>query len=188
MSGRHLWLTALVFFLCAPAPGFAQGVGRAAPKVLTTIQAIRALSQDEADKGYRVVVRGIVTHFDEQADTGLIVHDGRFGQDVLSPDVKVPVPAWGSLQKGDAIELEGRGPVRGGFAPNVVPTAVRRVGHAQLPTPKRIAYASMLTGRHDCDYVEVVGGVVLRTWREWRDSEYCIPCSRTSRSKRVSCG
>ena len=163
MSGRHLWLTALALLVCAPASGFAQGVDRAAPRVLTTIQAIRALSQDDADKGYRVVVRGIVTHFDEQADTGLIVHDGRFGQYVLSPEVKVPVPAWGNLQKGDAIELEGR-TVRGGFAPNVVPTAVRRVGHAQLPTPKRIAYASMLTGRHDCDYVEVVG-VVLRTWR-----------------------
>src|SRR6187397_74013 len=140
VSGRHLWLTALLLVLSPAPPGSAQGVDRAAPKVLTTIQAIRALSQDEADKGYRVVVRGIVTHFDEQADTGLIVHDGRFGQYVLSPEVNIPVPAWGNLQKGDAIELVGR-TVRGGFAPNVVPTAVRRLGHAQLPTPKRIAYA-----------------------------------------------
>jgi signal transduction histidine kinase len=54
--------------------------------------------------------------------------------------------------------------VRGGFAPNVEPAVIRRLGRSPLPTPKRIAFASMLTGRHDCDYVEIVG-VVQRTWQ-----------------------
>ena len=44
---------------------------------LTTIGAIRALSQDEGARGYQVRVRGIVTHIDELADVSLIVHDGR---------------------------------------------------------------------------------------------------------------
>jgi hypothetical protein len=163
VSGRHLWITVLAILFGPHSPGFAQSPDGAPPGLLTTIKAIRTLSQDEGDRAYRVRVRGTVTHFDEQADTGLILHDGRFGQYVLNPPDLASIPAWRELQLGDVIELEGR-TERGGFAPNVVPTAVRRLGHASLPTPKRIAFASMLTGRHDCDYVEVVG-VVLRTWR-----------------------
>ena len=54
--------------------------------------------------------------------------------------------------------------MRGGFAPNVDPKIVRRLGQAPLPRPKTIAFGSMLTGRHDCDYVEIIG-VVQRAWR-----------------------
>jgi signal transduction histidine kinase len=166
VSGRHVWFTALALLLGPASPGVAQSHEAAPLTLLTTIKAIRALSQDEAERGYPVRVRGIVTHFDEQADTGLIIHDGQFGQYVvsLSPrDAAAKMPAWKDLQQGDSIELEGR-TVRGGFAPNVEPSAVRRLGHGSPPAPKRIAFASILTGRHDCDYVEV-DGVVLRTWR-----------------------
>jgi signal transduction histidine kinase len=105
-----------------------------------------------------------VTHFDEQADTGLIVHDGQFGQYVMDPTPsKASVPVWADLQQGDIIEIEGH-TARGGFAPNIIPTGVRRVGHGPLPVPKRVNYQTMLTGRHDCDYVEIVG-VVQRAWR-----------------------
>src|SRR5829696_8908395 len=48
--------------------------------VLTTIKAIRALSQDEGARGYPVRVRAIVTHIDEKADVALIMHDGDLGQ------------------------------------------------------------------------------------------------------------
>ena len=165
VSGRHVWFTALALLLGPTSPGFAQSHEAAPLTVLTTIKAIRTLSQDEADRGYPVRVRGIVTHFDEQANTGLIIHDGQVGQYVLDPLPRhaAAMPAWKDLQQGDSIELEGR-TVRGGFAPNVEPSAVRRLGHGLPPAPKRIAFASILTGRHDCDYVEV-DGVVLRTWR-----------------------
>lgn len=121
------------------------------------------MSQDEGAKGYRVRVRGIVTHVDEQADVTLIVHDGQFGQFVVPPADPASIPAWRELRRGDAVEIDGV-TVRGGFAPNVQPEAVRRLGRAPMPSPKRIAFASMLTGRHDCDYVEIVG-VVQRAWR-----------------------
>ena len=71
--------------------------------------------------------------------------------------------AWRELRRGDLVEIEGR-TVRGGFAPNIEPLIVRRLGPAPLPAPKTIAFASMLTGRHDCDYVEITG-VVQRAWR-----------------------
>ena len=131
--------------------------------VLTAIKAIRDLSQDQGAQGYPVRVRGIVTHFDENADVTLIIHDGQLGQFVVPPPDPATAGPWRSLRRGDLIEIEGR-TVRGGFAPNVEPRTVRRIAQAPLPAPKNIAFAAMLTGRHDCDYVEITG-VVQRAWR-----------------------
>jgi signal transduction histidine kinase len=139
-----------------------QDPGSALP-TLTTIGAIRVLSQDEGARGYPVRVRGIVTHIDEQADVSLIVHDGKLGQFFMPPTDPGATAAWRELGRGDLVEIEGR-TVRGGFAPNVVPKVVRRLGQAALPRAKNIAFASMLSGRHDCDYVEITG-VVQRAWR-----------------------
>ncbi|HXH07811.1 MAG TPA: histidine kinase [Vicinamibacterales bacterium] len=130
--------------------------------VLTSLQAIRALSQDEGAKGYPVRVRGTVTHFDELHKSGLIVHDGAFGQYVVDPSAAEALRVWRELRRGDVVEIEGY-TVRGGFAPNVMPTRLWRLGRAPLPPPKRIPYSRLLTGRHDCDYVEIEG-VVQRTW------------------------
>jgi signal transduction histidine kinase len=129
---------------------------------LTTIGAIRALSQDEGARGYPVRVRGIVTHIDELADVSLIIHDGKLGQFVVPPTDPAATTAWRELRRGDLVEIEGQ-TVRGGFAPNVDPRAIRRLGQAALPQPKTIAFGAMLSGRHDCDYVEI-SGVVQRAW------------------------
>jgi signal transduction histidine kinase len=129
---------------------------------LTTIGAIRALSQDEGARGYPVRVRGIVTHIDELADVTLIIHDGTLGQFVVPPTELALAAVWRELRRGDLVEIEGI-TVRGGFAPNVDPKVVRRLGQAALPSPKMIAFGAMLSGRHDCDYVEI-SGVVQRAW------------------------
>jgi signal transduction histidine kinase len=145
-----------------PAAGASAQASTPGLPLLTTIKSIRALSQDEGARGYRVRVRAIVTHVDERADVGLIIHDGEFGQFVIPPEDIAKVPTWRELQRGDLIEIEGR-TLRGGFAPNVQPTIVRRIGEAGMPRPKRIPFAAMLTGRHDCDYIEI-DGVVQRAW------------------------
>lgn len=130
--------------------------------VLSSIPAIRALSQDDAARGYPVSVRGTVTHVDERRDHSLIIHDGALGQFVFPPAAGTPVAGWPELRRGDVIEIDGR-TERGGFAPNIRPSAIRRLGRAPMPRPKQIAFSSMLTGRHDCDYVEIAG-VVQRAW------------------------
>jgi signal transduction histidine kinase len=130
--------------------------------VLVTVSAIRALSQDEGARGYPVHVRATVTHVDELGHGTLIIHDGTLGQFVMPPATGTSIPAWSELQRGDLVEIEGR-TERGGFAPNIRPSAVRRLGHAAMPQPKQIAFAAMLTGRHDCDFVEI-DGVIQRTW------------------------
>jgi signal transduction histidine kinase len=151
----------LAGLLTASSAGAQSDPVRALP-LLTNVREIRALSQDQGARGYPVRVRAIVTHVDEVADTALMIHDGRFGQFVVAPPDPKKVPAWTELQRGDLVEIEGR-TVRGGFAPNVEPTAIRRLGHASLPRPKHIPYSAMQTGRHDCDYVEIAG-VVQRAW------------------------
>jgi signal transduction histidine kinase len=130
--------------------------------VLTEIKAIRALSQDLGARGYPVRLRGTVTHFDEAARNSLIVHDGEFGQFVVNPPDTRTIAGWDDLRTGDLVEVEGR-TVRGGFAPNVLPERIRRLGHAPLPKPRRIPHSALLTGRHDCDFIEI-DGIVQRTW------------------------
>jgi signal transduction histidine kinase len=130
--------------------------------LLTTIKAIRALSQDEGARGYPVRVAAIVTHYDEALSNQLVVHDGEFGQWVVLPSTGTGGSGWPKLSAGDLIELEGR-TIRGGFAPNVAPARIRKLGRAPLPRPRSIPYAALVTGRHDCDYIEIEG-VVQRTW------------------------
>jgi signal transduction histidine kinase len=137
--------------------------------VLTAIKDIRALSQDEGERGYPVRIRGTVTHFDEVLHTTLIVHDGAFGQFVFPPATGVNVGNWNDLHTGDLVEIEGR-TVRGGFAPNVAPLRIRKLGRGSIPDGKRLAFSEMLTGRYDCDYISVVG-VIQRAWLSARPSQ-----------------
>ena len=140
----------------------AQERSASALPLLTRIEDIRALSQDDGARGYPVRIRGTVTHFDEIVRATLFVHDGAFGQFVLPPPKPDSVGAWVELKAGDLVEIEGR-TVRGGFAPNVEPSRVRKLGRGLMPPGRSIAYSAMLTGRYDCDYVETVG-VIQRAW------------------------
>ena len=151
----------LALILCSGA--LAPDAAGAELPLLTRIAQIRALSQDGGALGYRVQIRATVTHFDQNAANGLMVHDGEFGQFVLVPTDARTVGTWAELQAGDLVEIEGR-TVRGGFAPNVQPEKVRKLGRAPLPRARNVPTSAMFTGRYDCDYVEIVG-VVQRTWR-----------------------
>jgi signal transduction histidine kinase len=161
---QHLRISALLLLAgwLTPVPARAQPAGPRLP-VLSTVTAIRALSQDEAARGYPVDVRATVTHIDERAHATLIIHDGTLGQFVMPPADAATVPSWAELERGDLVEIEGR-TERGGFAPNIRPLAVHRLGRGPMPPAKQIPFAAMLTGRHDCEYVEIAG-VIQRAWR-----------------------
>lgn len=153
-------VASLALLLAGPLDALA---GPRALPLLTEIKAIRALSQDGSAKGYPVRIRGTVTHFDEVARNSLIIHDGEVGQFIVNPDDPARVGAWDGLRTGDIVEIEGR-TVRGGFAPNVQPDRVTKVGRGPLPRPRRVPYSGLLTGRYDCDFVEIAG-VLQRVWR-----------------------
>ncbi|MGH9309869.1 MAG: histidine kinase dimerization/phosphoacceptor domain-containing protein, partial [Vicinamibacterales bacterium] len=158
MRRRLVSSIALLLFLGAPHAE----AGPGELPVLTEISAIRALSQDLGARGYPVRLTGTVTHFDEVAKNSLIIHDGEYGQFVVNPPDTRVIPVWNDLRSGDRIEIEGR-TERGGFAPNVLPERIRKLGRAPLPEPRRIPHSALLTGRHDCDFIEI-DGVVQRTW------------------------
>jgi signal transduction histidine kinase len=162
-------MRATAHLLLLAAIGFAPAVARAEPPperdapTLTRIAAIRALAADAGARGYRVRVRGIITHFDEIGQGLLFLHDGEAGQFVEPPEPGGDVErVFRTLRHGDVVEIEGR-TVRGGFAPNVKPEVIRKVGTAAMPLVKHLSYPQLLSGRHDCDYVEVEG-VVQRAW------------------------
>jgi signal transduction histidine kinase len=161
VTGR-LPLLLTLFVVLQSGPVTAQPDKPAPLPVLTEIRGIRALSQDGGARGYPVRLRGTVTHFDEVGKNSLIIHDGEFGQFVVPPPDATTVGVWNDLHSGDLIEIEGR-TVRGGFAPNVEPDRVRRVGRGPMPVPQTIPYSALLTGRHDCGYIEIEG-VVQRAW------------------------
>ena len=132
------------------------------PAPLTAISAIRGLAPEIAQQGQRVLVRGTVTYINEREPAGLIVHDGsaglfvRYGRRYFLNNPRL------DLHPGDVVEVEGYTSADG-FAPDVVPESVRRVGRSALPTAKRVPYASLLSGVFDCEYIEVVG-VGQRAW------------------------
>ena len=137
---------------------------------ITRIKAIRALTPDEGAEGHRVRIRGVVAHFDVIGHGLLFVHDGKAGQFVEAPQGGEPT-GWRSLRVGELIEIEGH-TVRGGFAPNVVAERIRKLGRGALPQPKQLPYGQLLTGRHDCDYVEIEG-IVQRAFIFNHLLKYC---------------
>lgn len=147
--------------ICLAADAHAQAQGAARP-ALTRIKEIRALTSDEGAWGYPVRIRATVTHFDEIGRGLLFVHDGESGQFVDAPEPADQKKLFDALRRGDVIEIEGH-TVRGGFAPNVKPDRIRVVGKADMPPPAHIPYGALLSGRYDCDYVEIEG-IVQRAW------------------------
>ena len=164
---RSLWL-AFIASLCL-AIGHGGGLSAYAERgrqdqlaPLTAIGAIRALTPEIAKSGRRVSVRGTVTYINEREPAGLIVHDGSAGLFVRYGPRYFLKQARVELHPGDVVEVDGYTSAEG-FAPDVVPDMVRRVGRSVLPPAKRVPYASLLSGVFDCDYIEVVG-VGQRAW------------------------
>lgn len=152
----------LAYSLGGPPPVSAQDRPDPTLPLLTRIKQIRVLSLDEGARGYPVRIVGTVTRFEQRRRNGFIVHDGEWGQYVFPPREGDTVAGWDDLTRGDRISIEGY-TARGGFAPNVLPQRIRKLGRGPLPKPKILPYSVMLTGRYDCDYAEIEG-VVQRVW------------------------
>src|SRR4029079_4691225 len=110
----------------------------------------RALSQHDGERGYPVRIRATVTHFDENLQTTLIVHDGDVGQFIQPPPLEKikSVGDWMNLSTGDLVEIDGY-TVHGGFAPDVMPTRICKIGRGTMPAPQSLAFSPMLTGPYD---------------------------------------
>ena len=98
-----------------------------------------------------------MTHLGESRQ-GLILHDGESGQWLERPRQPEGLLVWKGLELTDRVQIEGY-TIRGGFAPNVRAEKVRKLGRGSLPPAKEVSYSALLTGRYDCDFVEITGVV-----------------------------
>lgn len=136
---------------------------------LTTAEAVRQLSPEEAAKGYPVKLRGIVTFrargwlaFLQDETAGIYLrppYPKADGKELLLP--------------GSLCEVEGA-TVAGRFAPYIagageLPLKITRFGFAPLPAPKRLSPDQLNDSRNHCQFIEV-GGVV-RSMESARDAE-----------------
>jgi signal transduction histidine kinase len=126
--------------------------------LLTTAAAVRQLPPEEAEKGYPVRLRAVVTA--HRPDFGLL-----FVQDATAG---IYVEAWRHIHHvtaGDLVEIDGQSG-RGSFAPVVEKPRVRVVGRGTVPA-RRIRPEDLVTGQEDSQFVEVEG--MVRGIRLYRD-------------------
>lgn len=131
---------------------------------MTGIAEIRALPREVAAQGLPVKVRGVVTlafpgpygnFIIQGAQKGIFVRtfEARTAGHLGSEDGKA-----GSWTRGMLLEVEGiTNP--GGFAPTIVPTSIRTLGTAPLPTAADVTLAQLLSGVFDCQRVSLEGVV-----------------------------
>jgi len=117
---------------------------------LRTIGSIKALSNHDADRGYPVQIKGVVTNWDADLDW-LILEDATGGIFVHPPEHGVP-----GLSFGASVEVDGTS-LGGSFAPVVRPDAVRVLGRAPLPKPAHIHPSEGFTALDENRWTELEG-------------------------------
>jgi signal transduction histidine kinase/ActR/RegA family two-component response regulator len=98
------------------------------PYALTRVRDIKAMSNDEAQKGYPFRVQGTVTYFDPGLDK-LFIEDATGGIYVRPPEKPAPGLAFGCL-----LDVEGK-TASGAFAPMLAPDVYRVLGPGPMPKP-----------------------------------------------------
>jgi signal transduction histidine kinase len=137
-------------FVMIISPAGAQ-VRAASPSILTRVDQIRALSPQEAERGYAVRIRGVITmdapspdFFIQDASAGIYVEGSTSSR---YPHVL-----------GERVELEGvTGP--GKFAPVVRELKLRVLGKGALPQARLFPFAQLDSGQQDSQWVRVRGTV-----------------------------
>jgi PAS domain S-box-containing protein len=110
---------------------------------------VRALSKVEAERGYPVRLRAVVTYADP-ADNLLFIQEGTDGLYVH--------PSYRDLgvRPGDSVIVEGF-TAPGGLAPIVVEPRLVRLGGTRLPEPRPSSASILTTGADDCRRIELSG-------------------------------
>jgi diguanylate cyclase (GGDEF)-like protein len=142
---RRLILTITVFF------AYVSAAWAAAPGTLTSVQAIRALTNAEASNGLPVAFEATVTYY-RGYEHNLFVQDGDAAIYVTYPNDLKLVP-------GDRVLVQGK--TRSSFNPIVRASSVTLVRHGVVPKPEPANFDQMIRAETDCKLVTVRG--VIRT-------------------------
>ncbi len=120
---------------------------RAALPVLTQAQRVRELSAGEANRGYPVRLRGVITYIDE---TSFFIQDSSAGIAGLATGLKPVVKA------GQLVELEGITECPD-FAPQLNKVHVRVIHSAPMPISKQLSFEQLASTEEDSQWAEVEG-------------------------------
>jgi len=119
---------------------------------LTNAQQLRELDPETAGENLPVRMVGVVTYYDATL-FNLFFQDATVGIFVLvASDISTHFAA------GQEIEVVGVSG-KGDYAPIVKASAIRVLGKAQLPVPRRVSIDQLLTGLEDSQWIEVSGVV-----------------------------
>jgi diguanylate cyclase (GGDEF)-like protein len=123
--------------------------GAAVPAPLTSLHAVRTLSNVEATQGLPVAFQATVTYY-RSYEHILFVQDGADAIFVLASETL-------KVAAGDRVLIEGS--TTPSFRPIIMPTKITRLGPGTMPMPLPSRYQELATGAHDCQLVSVRGVV-----------------------------
>jgi signal transduction histidine kinase len=134
-----------------PPPVAGEGTNGSALPILTTAAEIHQLKREEAQRGYPVALRGVVTCVlpEHQAFTIQDATRGIYVVDLSQGRSFLP-------QLGEFLEISGTSDA-GLFAPVVNAHTLRSLGAGRLPDPVRPTWDQLLNGSLDAQYVELEG-------------------------------
>lgn len=153
-----LWAPSRQMITPIPPPPEARDGDKAAGQMLASAREVHRLKREEAERGYPVRLRGVVTCVlpERQAFT---VQDATRGLYVVDVSTNRSSPP----RLGDYLELEGTTDPSY-FAPIVNARVVTRLGAGYLPEPVRPSWDQLMNGSLDAQYVELLGIItVVRT-------------------------
>ncbi len=161
------------FALCLAAPLLAFAAGGPSPSAgsslptLTRAEDLRRLTPEEANRGYPVRLRAVVTYFGPH-DPNLL--PGERYSTLPAPDMFVQDSSAGifvniprdapAVRPGQILEIEGISEAPD-FSPQIGKPRWKVVGSGALPVPKRVSFDHMASTAEDSQFVEVTG--VVRT-------------------------
>jgi signal transduction histidine kinase len=150
IAGRLLVSGEKQIELLATEPGRLSGGTNGLP-VLTTAAEVHGLKREEAQRGYPVHLRGVVTCVLPEIQ-GFTLQDATHG--VYATDLSLRRPRLPEI--GSYVEIRGTTDPRD-FAPIVNATELSELGAGWLPDPVRPTWDQLINGSLDAQYVEIQG-------------------------------
>src|SRR5579871_3221368 len=142
LNGKTRGVRRYTLALLLSAPGILPAL-----PVLTQVSDIRKLTAKEAQQGFPVRLRGVVTYFDT-------IGPDMFFQDATGGIWVNRLNTLPVARKGELIELEGV-TVQTDFAPDIGKPHWRVVGNGAMPKPQHPSYERLASAAEDSNWVEV---------------------------------
>jgi PAS domain S-box-containing protein len=140
----------LLTLMLSPArAAWSQGAGPSYLPTLTTAEQVRELTADQANRGYPVHVRAVVT-FVDFAVGDFFAQDSTAGIYVDETNKSL------HFQPGDFLEIDGVTEELD-FAPQIAKARYRVLGRASLPQPHKTYLGDLLSTHEDSQWVQIEG-------------------------------